>query len=78
MNDNKMIPVPVIVSFSKDGKIMPLYFRYEDYGSIAVTMKSCIRYVTCYQFLCECEIGDQIQQIYLIYYWNESRWFLTK
>lgn len=41
MYDNReMIPVLVIASFNTDGKIIPLYFRYKDYGSIAVTMKS--------------------------------------
>lgn len=79
MYDNReMIPVPVIASFTAEGKIMPLYFRYKDYGSIAVTMKSYVRYITCYQFTCECEIDNQTEQICLIYYWNESKWFLTK
>lgn len=44
---NNMIPVPVIASFSTEGKIMPLYFRYKDYGSIPVTIKTYIKYITC-------------------------------
>ena len=75
---NNMIPVPVIASFSTKGKIMPLYFRYKECGSIPVTMKTYIKYITCYKFTCECEIDDRIQEVCLIYYWNESKWFLTK
>ena len=44
---NNMIPVPVIASFSTEGKIMPLYFRYKECGSIPVTMKTYIKYITC-------------------------------
>lgn len=76
--NNNMISVPVIASFSTDGKIMPLYFRYAEYGSIPVTMKSYAKYITCYQFVCECEIDEQLQQVCLVYYWNESKWYLTK
>lgn len=75
---NNMIPVPVIASFSTEGKIMPLYFRYKECGSIPVTMKTYIKYITGYKFTCECEIDDRIQEVCLIYYWNESKWFLTK
>lgn len=75
---NNMISVPVIASFSTEGKIIPLYFRYKDYGSIPVTIKTYIKYITYYQFKCECEIDNITQEIYLIYYWNENKWFLTK
>lgn len=75
---NNMISVPVIASFSTDGKIMPLYFRYKDHGSISVTMKNFIKCVTYHQFTCESEIDGIIQQICLIYYWNENKWYLTK
>lgn len=74
----EMIQVPVIASFSSDGKIMPLYFRLQDYGSIPVTIKSYVKYITCYQFRCECEIDDRMQEICLIYYWDECKWILTK
>ena len=48
---NNMIPVPVIASFSTEGKIMPLYFRYKDYGSIPVTMKTYIKYITIFNYI---------------------------
>lgn len=29
-NDSNIIPIPVIASFNKDGKIKPIYFRFEN------------------------------------------------
>lgn len=75
-NQHNMIPVPVIASFDTDGRIMPLYFRYKEHGSIPVTMKSQVKYIAYIQFLCECEIDERICQIYLIYEWHEYKWYI--
>ena len=39
-NKQNIIPVPVIASFDTEGRVMPLYFRYKEHGSIPVTMKT--------------------------------------
>lgn len=55
---------------------MPLYFRYKEHGSIPVTMKTQVKYITYIQFTCECEIDDQTHQIYLIYEWLDRKWYV--
>lgn len=75
-NKQNIIPVPVIASFDTEGKVMPLYFRYKEHGSIPVTMKTQVKYITYIQFTCECEIDDQTHQIYLIYEWGERKWYV--
>lgn len=75
-NQPNIIPVPVIASFDTEGRVMPLYFRYKEHGSIPVTMKSQVKYITYVQFSCECEIDDRICQIYLIYEWREQKWYV--
>lgn len=75
-NKQNLIPVPVIASFDTEGRVMPLYFRYKEHGSIPVTMKTQVKYITYIQFTCECEIDYQLHQIYLIYEWGERKWYV--
>lgn len=75
-NQPNIIPVPVIASFDTEGRVMPLYFRYKEHGSIPVTMKSQVKYITYVQFSCECEIDNRIYQVYLIYEWREQKWYV--
>lgn len=53
-NKQNIIPVPVIASFDTEGRVMPLYFRYKEHGSIPVTIKTQVKYITYIQFTCEC------------------------
>lgn len=75
-NKQNLIPVPVIASFDTEGRVMPLYFRYKEHGSIPATMKTQVKYITYIQFTCECEIDYQMHQIYLIYEWGERKWYV--
>lgn len=73
-----IISIPVIASFDTNGKIIPLYFRYKDYGAIPVNLISQNKYISHICFVCKCEIEDQSYQIQLMYYWNEMKWYLNK
>ena len=77
-NKQNIIPVPVIASFDTEGRVMPLYFRYKEHGSIPVTMKTQVKYIRYIQFTCECEIDYQMHQIYLIYEWGERKWYIKR
>ena len=62
-NKQNIIPVPVIASFDTEGRVMPLYFRYKEHGSIPVTMKTQVKYITYIQFT---------------YEWGERKWYIKR
>ena len=69
--------VPVIISFSADGKMIPLYFRY---NGVAYRIDRLVSADTdCppfYKYECEITRGDIVHKVGLEYNLNSTSWML--
>lgn len=77
-DDNPNIEtVPVIVAFSRDGRMKPLYFRY--FGmrlKIDNTWRINERDKTWYDYVCEVTLIDRVQVVRLSYDVYTQKWVI--
>ncbi len=69
--------VPVIISFSADGKMIPLYFRYN--GVVYRIDRLVSADTDCppfYKYECEITRGDIVHKVGLEYNLNSTSWML--
>lgn len=73
------IPVPVIATFSKDGKILPLYFSVEGIRLKIDHIKwQNEQNLWGNQYRCEVTLGDRVEEVDLYYYKKNSIWTMKK
>ena len=69
--------VPVIISFSADGKMLPLYFRYNGVSyhidRLVSADTDCPPF---YKYECEITRGDTVHKVGLEYNLNSTSWML--
>lgn len=68
--------VPVIASFSKDGKLYPLYVRIDDMEYKVLSYVKLNKNTSGVHFECKIEDYGICKTIYLFYSINETAWFL--
>lgn len=77
IGNTNQIPVPVIASYSSNGKIIPIYFSIEDVKVKVYRIKQQSRmYEWGCRFRCEIVINDVVKEVDLYYYKNKSTWTL--
>lgn len=75
----KWIPVPVIASFDKEGKIRPLYFRYQGLRLKVDNIRYIKEDVTSRTtFVCEITLSDRVEPVVLSYQKFEQMWVIEK
>ena len=70
----KSIKVPVIASFSTDGKMIPLYFRYEGEKIEVGKVISVAQYPAWIKFACETVSENLSTDYFLLYNTREQYW----
>lgn len=79
ITNTKMIPVPVIASYTADGKIRPLYFSLEDLQIKIDNVKwQDNRMVSNLKFRCEITLSDRVEEIDLFFFRNECIWTMQR
>lgn len=73
-----VIPVPVIATFSKDGKVCPLYFAVEGIRIKVDNIKWKQEKMTHIEFRCETTLSDRVEEVILKYFYKEQIWTLNK
>ena len=77
--ERNQIPVPVIATFSKDGKMLPIYFSIEGLRLKIDHIKwQNDRAVWGNQYRCEVTLGDRVEEVDLYYYKTSSVWTMKK
>ena len=77
-NDNQ-IRIPVIATFSKDGKMLPLYFSVEGIRLKVDHIKwQSDKAVWGNQYRCEVTLGDRVEEVDLYYYKTNYIWTMRK
>lgn len=77
-NDNQ-IRIPVIATFSKDGKMLPLYFSVEGIRLKVDHIKwQSDKAVWGNQYRCEVMLGDRVEEVDLYYYKTNYIWTMRK
>lgn len=77
--EKNQIPVPVIATFSKDGKMVPIYFSIEGLRLKIDHIKwQNDRAVWGNQYRCEVTLGDRVEEVNLYYYKTSSVWTMKK
>ena len=67
--EKNQVPVPVIATFSKDGKVKPVYFSIEGIRLKVDHIKwQDERAVWGNQYRCEVTLGDRVEEVDLYYY----------
>lgn len=74
-------PVSVIASFSRDGGVKPLYFRYDtptQTANVKIEDVKVVKHLPMVgsDFLCTVAVGDRQNTVVLRYMKREDRWFL--
>lgn len=74
-------PISVIASFSKDGGVKPLYFRYDTPTQTMDVKIEDVKVVNplplvASDFSCTVSVGDRQNTVVLRYMKREERWFL--
>lgn len=72
------IPVPVIATFSKDGKVVPLYFSVEGIRIKIDNIKWKQKRVDYMEFRCEIMLSDRVDEVRLKYYFKEQIWIMER
>ena len=79
INNVNQIPVPVIATFSKEGKILPLYFSIEGIRlRIDHIRWQSDKALWGNQYRCEVTLGDRVEEVDLYYYKTNSIWTMRK
>ena len=74
-----IVPVPVIASFDTQGKIIPLYFRYEGLKLKVDHLKwSSDRMEFIIKYCCEITLQDRIQEVTLYYHKKMDMWTMER
>lgn len=77
--ESNQIPVPVIATFSKDGKMRPIYFSVEGLRLKIDHIKwQNDSAVWGHQYRCEVTLGDRVEEVDLYYYKTSSVWTMKK
>lgn len=74
LDQTKNIKVPVIASFSTDGKMIPLYFRYEEKKIEVGKVISVAQSPAWIKFTCETVTENFCINYFLIYNTREHYW----
>lgn len=72
-------PVPVIASFNCEGKIIPLYFRYEGLKLKVDNVKwisDRMEYII--KYCCEVTLQDRVQEVILFYFKKRDVWTMER
>lgn len=82
-NYDKCTPVSVIISFSRDGKMMPVCFGMADlYGNQIKVNIDGVKYtkdkIGCISYYCLYSVGKQKRECMLTYYVSDHLWVLEK
>lgn len=77
--EKDQITVPVIATFSKDGKMLPIYFSVEGLRLKIDHIKwQNDKAVWGSQYRCEVTLGDRVEEVDLYYYKTRSVWTMKK
>lgn len=76
--NKRIVPVPVIATFSKEGEVRPLYFSAEGIRIKIDNIKWKQRRVDYIEFRCEITLSDRVEEIRLYYYTKEQIWTLER
>ena len=74
-----LAPVPVIASFDTNGKIIPLYLRYEGLKLKVDHIRwasDCMEFVK--KFCCEITLQDRVQQVIVYYHKKTDLWTMER
>ena len=74
----RVVPVPVIATFSKDGDVRPLYFSAEGIRIKVDNIKWKQQKMAYIEFRCEITLSDRVEEVRLYYYTREQIWLLEK
>lgn len=79
IDNPSLLPIPVIASFSKEGKMVPIYISVEGIRIKIDNIKSHQIYaVNGDRFKCEITNGRYVQEIELFYHKNSNIWTLKR
>lgn len=73
------VPVPVIASFNKEGKIIPLYFSVEGIKLRVDNIKwENAGRMWGNHFKCEVTLGERVEEVDLYYFADSRKWTMKK
>lgn len=78
ITNETIIPVPVIASFTSDGRIKPLYFSVDGIQFKIDNILSQDERVSRIHFRCDITLSDRVEQVDLYFYKNEYTWTLKR
>ena len=79
INNAEQVPVPVIATFSKDGKYYPLYFSLEGIRIKIDHVKwASEKALWGSRFRCEVTLSDRVEEVDLYYYKTNNVWTMRR